>query len=122
MPVTNAGKDRSAGSMPRKGRWMVLCGTPERHCAGVKKLMNHGLANAKISRAHESHESAFDCHVRYLCRHEGYLQVGHRELIGPSGAIRVMTKKSRFGTAVRHGKQSMRQQPKGRASGVILSL
>ncbi len=80
-----------------------LCGVPRESCQGGLKQVNAFL-RAMVFRVHSSPESAFACHKRYLVS-RGFVPVGNRELLNPeTGAIRVMTKKSRFGGRLRRGK------------------
>lgn len=91
------------------------CGVDEHNCSGGKVVMNAAL-NTKIKKAHDSPEEAFRCRVHFL-REAGWKQVGSREFKPPGGGpILVLTRKSKFGTRFRMGKnqdgQGHRFEPK----------
>lgn len=115
MAKTNANKDVP----PQQGRYAFMCGTPKDSCSGSKYNVSHGMGGG--AKAHGSSEEAFRCHKRYLVS-AGYKIVGSRELINPeSGAIHIMTKRTRFGAKLRNGKAATRNQPMGVRAGVIIS-
>jgi len=77
-----------------------LCGVPREHCRGALVTAPH-KAGMKV---HGSSTEAFNCMTKYLLK-QGYTRVGGREFRPPNGGpIRVLTKKSRFGGALRRGK------------------
>lgn len=78
-----------------------MCGTPSHECSGAKRIVPW----PGDVRAHEDPAAAFKCHKSYLIR-LGFTEVGRRELVNPeTGAIRVLTKPSRFGAPLRQGKR-----------------
>ena len=78
-----------------------LCGVPKDRCCGASWNVNKGL---HFNRVHDSPVEAFNCHKRYLLS-LGYIQIGSREFKDPQdGFIKVLTKKTNFGTPVRRGK------------------
>ena len=101
----------------------ISCGTPSEECTGAKAIMNNGWRGAL--KAHSSSEDAFKCHANHLVK-LGFVQHGPREFINPEGgAIRVLTKKSHFGSPLRGGKEDKgkggkRLVPKRKASGAII--
>lgn len=83
-------------------RYKILCGVPDYHCQGGILSTDQQLGTKK---AHGSHEDAFRCYARYLVKVLGFTRVGAREFQNPNnGPIRVLTKKSRFGTRLMAGK------------------
>ena len=101
-----------------------LCGVPSNQCVGGNYPVNKGF---HINKVHNSPEEAFKCHARYLMS-QGYTQIGSREF-RPSdgGPIQVLTKKSRFGAAVRRGKGGEKGEKTKRATfdrggGTIISM
>jgi hypothetical protein len=55
-------------------------------------------------KTHSSTDEAFLCHKKYLLS-QGYTQVGSREFASPNGGpIRLLRKKSKYGTPLRKGK------------------
>lgn len=96
-----------------KGTTKYACGTPYQHCGGGIGQVSHALIG-KV-KLHSSPQQAFNCHVKYLIS-QGYEKVGAREYKAPDGSgIRVLTRKSRFGSPMRPGKagRNMPPSPKG---------
>ena len=94
-----------------------VCQTPTSHCSGGTGVVIpslHGL------RLHQSPEDAFRCYARYLKHVRGYIQIGGREFSPPGGGpVEVLTRKSKYGARLRHGKEG-RWMPKGpRNSGIV---
>ena len=84
-----------------------LCPTPREDCTGKTVSMNnlfHYLKNAKV---HASPQAAYECYCHYLAR-TGHEQISQREYRQPKGGILILTKRSRFGTRVRLGKEGNR--------------
>lgn len=80
----------------------VACGCPSEECNGAKVLLNNGWRGAM--KAHTSSEEAFKCHSNWLLK-QGFKQCGPREFENPVGGyIRVLSKKSHFGSPLRGGK------------------
>jgi len=76
-----------------------LCGTPDHKCGGTTLQVDK-----RLRKVHASSEDAFACFRRYLIS-MGYTSVGPRELASPDdGRVLVLTKKSKFGGALRVGK------------------
>ncbi len=81
-----------------------VCGVNPSECSGAVLQTSAGL-RGKIVKAHGSPLEAFRCKRRDLLR-QGYKEVGMREFSPPDGGpILVLTKKSRFGAALRGGKR-----------------
>lgn len=79
-----------------------LCGVPDTYCSGV---MSSAMRKGK--KLHSSSPEAFRCMERYLLKHKGYTKVGNREFAAPdNGPITVLEKKSRYGGALRPGKEN----------------
>ena len=110
---------------------VVACPTPELHCSGGTMARNAGIRYEKI-KFHQSHPESFRCYVRYLIRVKGYTRIPYmaRCFRPPDGGpVMMLTKKSKFGAAMRTGKKgeggttkASRWMPytKGR-SGLIIS-
>ena len=98
-----------------------LCGVPKEKCNGSFVHTNHGLiAGSEGLKSHSSPGAAFNCMKRYLLK-QGYTQVGSKEFSPPDGGpVRVLTKKSRYGGALRSGKEGTRHEPYHKRSGVII--
>lgn len=85
-----------------------VCGVPELSCNGGLVTMNAGWPN-KSAKVHNTPNEAFRCHCKWL-RALGFKQIGSREFEDPhSGAVRVLTKPSRFGGVLRMGKGEGKQ-------------
>src|SRR3990170_1147990 len=96
--------------------YKVICGAPVEHCVGgfARTDQNQLQFNqkGKMVKCHDSHESAFRCYARYLTKIMGFKQLGPREFQDPeSGYVRVLTKKIRFGSHLRWGKEHERFMP-----------
>ena len=79
-----------------------LCGVPGLYCQGTKQQLNSGFA-----KVHNSPQEAFKCYARWLVK-RGFTKVGEREFRAPEsegGSVHVLTKKCRFGCALRQGKR-----------------
>lgn len=70
---------------------------------------------------HTSSESAYKCYSSYLIS-QGYIAHGAHGFIGPSGAILILDKKSKFGAVMRSGKEDKSGQRivPSRGSGIII--
>jgi len=103
--------------------YMVMCGTPPAHCTGGTVATNAFL-RATAPKAHQSHSDAYRCHRRYLVEVLGYEDIGNRVFRPPPGVnngyLRVLTKKSRFGSRIRAGKEGARWMPKMRGRGGVI--
>lgn len=98
---------------------IVKCPTPKDKCTGGTYPFLPGLGGS--IRAHSSSDEAFRCYRRYLVKFEGYEPIGPREFRPPDGGpILVLAKRSRFGTAMRLGKEG-RHMPRERHGGYIVS-
>ena len=101
------------------------CGVPEQHCKAATMQSTAGMKHSV--KVHSSTEEAFKCYAKYLIEVLGYTRVGKREFAAPDGGpIRVLTKPSKFGGAMRKGKggegqTGRRVMPKRRHGGVIIS-
>ncbi len=107
-------------------RIAFLCGVPTLECLGssIGSAMNSRLKH-RVSKVHNSTKEAFNCYKKHLIR-QGYTQVGPREFKpNDGGPIRVLTKKSRFGSSLRWGGRGgdlkPRWQPRKRSGGTIIS-
>lgn len=84
------------------------CGVHHERCSGSLVTVNAGWSGAGSgkgsARIHQSSEEAFRCYARELER-QGYKRVGAREFESPRGPVLVLDKKSRFGLAMRTGKE-----------------
>src|SRR5690348_7748840 len=86
--------------------YMYMCGVPRAECSGSLENVNVALGGAR--KLHSTPEEAFNCHRRYLIS-QGWTQTGPRTFSSPDGGpVRVLTKKSRFGAALRNGKEGTR--------------
>ena len=102
-------------------RRIVACPTPKDHCTGGKRLTNASMRQKGI-RYHQTHNEAYKCYRRYLVVILGHEDMGNREFRPPGGGPRVMlTKKSRFGTSMRLGKEGGRWQPALHHGGTVIS-
>lgn len=102
--------------MPR----VVMCGTPKEHCSGGNATVNAMLRGAS-PKVHQSHSEAYRCYRNYLIRVLGYVDIGSRKFRPPDGGpIRSLMRKSRFGAALRYGKEQARWMPEDGGSGVIV--
>ena len=96
-------------------QYRVMCGTPKEHCNGSRLVTDQTFQSNKC---HRSHEEAFRCHARYLVRVLGYTQIGSRDFQAPNGGpVRVLSKKIRFGSKLRLGKEGSRFMPEDREAG-----
>jgi hypothetical protein len=96
----------------------VICGVPDEFCSGGKLITTQVLGHKKY---HSDRNQAFKCMVKFLLD-QGYKQIGNREFINPeNGYVRVLTKKSRFGGALRSGKEKTRLMPNQFVNGMITS-
>jgi hypothetical protein len=102
----------------RMGR-KFLCGVPKKYCCGSFTTVDkHSI------KTHGTPQESFNCHKRYLLA-TGYKQIGSREFLKPGEPIRVLTKKCRFGSPIRVGKNESNQITKKtfmRTGGVIISV
>lgn len=90
----------------------VMCGVPKECCCGSPTMANQSLG--KSQKMHGSHEEAFKCYAQWLLS-RGYKQIGSREFMAPNdGPIEVLTKKVRFGAAMRPGKSADKGTTKNR--------
>jgi len=85
---------------------MYTCGVPAIHCCGASVKTSFGVRVIESTRkAHNSPTEAFKCRARWLVKVEGYTRIGSREFSPPDGGpVLVLTKKIRFGGALRKGK------------------
>lgn len=105
-----------------------VCGVEAAECTGALASTSAGL-RGKIIKAHGSSNEAFKCKRRSLIA-SGYEEVGPREFRPPGGGpILVLTKKSRFGAALRSGKRGAgtagemsRVMPSVRTGGGVFSV
>lgn len=104
---------------------MYMCGTPRDSCGGSLSQVNASLGGKR--KIHASPQDAFNCHKNYLIS-QGYKQIDSRAFSPPDGGpVRVLTKPSRFGAALRNGKEGTRNMSNvkiaggGRRSGNIVS-
>ena len=105
-----------------------MCGVPKEYCNGGQENVNHGLGLQQ--KVHSAPEEAYRCHARWLTTVIGAKQLGPREFLMPEsagGSVRIIDKKSKFGAALRNGKEGTRNMsnakghPKGGCrSGVIV--
>lgn len=79
------------------------CGVPDKECSGATHITNSMLNRAGCVKLHADSEDAFRCYRRWLIS-QGYEQVGPREFARGREPIRVLTRKSKFGTRMRAGK------------------
>jgi hypothetical protein len=101
--------------MSRRIRY--LCGTPSEFCQGAHFQTDQLL---KSKKAHASSEDAFKCYAHYLIHHAGYKRIGQREFsLGHDKPILVLTKKIRFGGALRQGKEGRFQPNTHNSNGLI---
>lgn len=104
---------------------MHMCGVPKEACSGSDSQVNAGLGGRR--KMHASPQEAFNCHKHYLLS-QGYKQLDSRAFSPPDGGpVRVLNKPSRFGAALRNGKEGTRNMSNvkiaggGRRSGTIVS-
>ena len=81
----------------------VYCGTPNNECFGFPHITNSMLNMASSVKLHADSAEAFKCYKRWLIS-QGFEQIGPREFAKDGGPIRVLTRKSKFGTMMRSGK------------------
>src|SRR3990167_8649639 len=86
----------------------IYCGTPIAECTGSLVTLNgmwrpDGKYNNKSGKLHHDRTQAFQCYCRHLVG-QGYKRLGRREFEGPTGAVLVLDKMSRFGGEFRKGK------------------
>jgi hypothetical protein len=82
-------------------RYRVICGVPEQFCTGGHLVSDQKLGTSK---AHASHEDAFNCMAKYLVS-QGFERLGAREFKDPqTGYVRVLQKKIRYGGLLVSGK------------------
>jgi hypothetical protein len=94
-------------------RSVVLCGVPTEYCTGSKYTTDQNLP----SKAHGDSEEAFRCMRHYLIS-QGYEPVGSRDFRPlDGGPIRILTKKSHYGSRLRLGKLGERFMPESRDQG-----
>lgn len=109
-----------AKAKSKRTKKMYACGTPDNDCTTTKIGASSGLK--KSICAHGSPQKAFACHARHLLR-QGFKQLGQREFEDPkTGYIRVLTKKSRFGSRLRGGKEGRHMPSTEATGGVVMSL
>ena len=84
-----------------------LCPTPREHCTGKTTSMNNFFNQPKNAKLHGTPSAAFDCYVSFLEK-TGHQRLAQREFRRPEGGILLLTKRSRFGTKVRLGKEGTR--------------
>lgn len=106
--------------------YMHTCGVPRDACSGANSRVNMALGTNR--KLHPTPQDAFRCRQRHLVQ-AGYKQLGPREFQDPAtGEVLVLTKPSRFGSAVRNGKEGTRNMSNvkirggGRRGGNIASL
>jgi len=86
----------------KSSRRRYVCPTPRAECSGAPTIVD---SHGRTIKAHGSHGAAFDCYVAWL-RTQGYIRKSTREFYAPNGGpILVLTKKRRFGGAIRGGKR-----------------
>lgn len=90
-------------------RVAVACGTPEGECNGYHIPADN---SKKYFQGHDSHEAAYRCYANYLKR-QGYQEHANREFHKPGEPVIVLTKKSRFGLALRAGKADRMMTERG---------
>lgn len=106
------------GGIKKKRPHRYVCGVPKEYCVGSMTGASGGLH--KGCKMHGTPQEAFKCHAKYLVS-QGYVQVGSREFAAPNnGPIRVLTKKSRFGSRCRGGKGE-RFMPEKQVGGHVIS-
>jgi hypothetical protein len=69
--------------------------------------MNNFFSVLKNAKVHASTQAAFECYCRYLEK-TGHVRLSMREYRQPAGGVLLLTKRSRFGTKVRLGKEGNR--------------
>lgn len=84
-----------------------LCPTPQEQCTGRLVSMNNFFNYTKNAKVHVSPDAAFACYVGYL-KSTGHTRVSSREFLRPEGGLLLLTRRSRFGTALRLGKEGNR--------------
>lgn len=107
--------------------YMVMCGTPSAHCTGGA-VSSNAFLRPMAPKAHPTHSAAYTCYRRYLVEVLGYEDISGesaRTFRPPPGVnngyLRVLTKKSKFGSRIRAGKEGARWMPKMRGrSGVVI--
>lgn len=111
--------------MPERKPYVHMCGVPKDKCAGSMSNVNAGLGGTR--KVHSSPQAAFSCHKNYLLG-LGYTLIDSRAFSPPDGgAVRILTKPSRFGAVLRNGKEGTRNMSNtkirggGRRSGNIVS-
>lgn len=93
----------------------ILCGVPKEHCSGSKLVTDQGFTTDKC---HPTHGEAFLCMTRYLVQTLGYTRLKGNEFKPPgSGAVRILTRPSRYGGLLVTGKEQQRFMPEKRAVG-----
>lgn len=96
--------------------FVVLCGTPDADCVGGKYMTDQQLPR----KAHASRDEAFRCYTRWL-KKEGFERLGPREYRNPeNGYVRIITKRTRFGTLLRAGKEGRYMPDTPLLRGVII--
>lgn len=100
--------------------YVYACGVEKDFCSGTLAKTNHGLGvPSNTIRAHASPEEAFRCARKALIA-QGWEQLSSREYRpAGGGAIRVLTKQSRFGGRLRNGKEGTRNMPARNGSGLL---
>lgn len=88
----------------------VYCGVPEKICFGANHIANAMLNHSSSVKLHANSEEAFKCYKRWLVL-EGYEQIGPREFRKEGEPIRVLTRKSKFGTKMKSGKSKDGSSP-----------
>lgn len=104
---------------------VYMCGTPKNSCSGSMSQVNAGLGGNR--KVHATSQEAFNCHKNHLIA-QGYKQLDSRAFSPPDGGpVRILNKSSRFGAALRNGKEGTRNMSNvkipggGRRSGNIVS-
>jgi hypothetical protein len=104
-----------------KARMCVMCGVPKEHCTGGNRQVSAGLR--KTIKAHSSAIEAYNCMARYLVK-QGYTAKPNREFHKEGEPVLVLTKKSRYGGALRGGKAGRSMPAKGgkkmRSGGLVI--
>ena len=96
-----------------------ICGVPDLECSGGKLITDQHLGHKKY---HTTRLEAFNCMKNHLLS-TGFTQVGSREFLNPeNNYVRVLPKKSKFGGALRWGKEKSRRMPAQFSRGMISSI
>lgn len=93
-----------------------LCGVPNLECNGTKLITDQRLGE----KAHSSPEDAFRCYANYLIK-RGYRRISTREFEHPTTKeILVISRRSKFGSRLRTGKEGQRFMPTSGYQGTII--